>query len=43
MSACYIYIIKAVVKENEINIMGSSEAGTFTDHGKEFEFIGIDL
>ena len=40
MSECYIHIIRAVVKENEISVMGSSEAGAFTGHGKGFEFIG---
>ena len=38
MSAYYIRIIKVVMKNNEISIMGENEADAFTGNSKEFEF-----
>lgn len=38
MSAYYIRIIKVVMKNNEISIMGENEADAFTGNSKDFEF-----
>lgn len=38
MSAYYIRIIRAVMKNNEMSIMGENEADAFTGNSKDFEF-----